>query len=107
MILVNIKTRILFGVYAIYCIRKLKHPLVAESLILTILTAILFYFVSISSVLENMLTSENSYAYFVNAFSEAELLIQFILLSVGVISLFFVRNIASYSSEFRRRLSFI
>lgn len=107
MIFINMKNRILFGVYIIYCMRKLRHPLVAESLILTILAAVLSYFVSISSVLENMLASENSYAYFVNAFSEAELFIQFVFLSVGIISIFFVRNIVFYSSGFRRRLSFI
>ncbi|MBI2673804.1 MAG: hypothetical protein HYX23_00800 [Candidatus Zambryskibacteria bacterium] len=87
--------------------RQLKNPLIAESFILTILAAVLFYFVSLSSALANMLASEHSYAYFINAFSEAELFVQFVLLSVGVIGLLFVRDIVSYFPGFRRRLGFI
>lgn len=105
MILINMKSRILLSVYAIYCIRKFKNPLVTESFALTILMMVLFYFVSISSVMTNMLASESSYLYFLRAFSEADLIIQLVLMLIGVVGLLFVRNIAIYS-RFKQRFSF-
>lgn len=96
MIFINIKSRILLSVYAIYCLRKLKSPLIAKSFVLAVLATILFYFVSIPSFFANMQASEDSYHYFLTAFSNADLLVQLILVSVGVTGLFFVRNITMY-----------
>lgn len=93
----NMKNRILLGVYAIYCMRKLKSPLVVESFILAILATTLLYFVSIPSVLMNMRTSGNSYQYFLTAFSGADLLTKSALVLVGVMGLFFARNIRIYT----------
>ena len=106
MILMDMKNRILLSVYAIYCMRKLRNPLIAEPLVLAILMIVLFYFVSVSNVLKNMLVSESSYTYFLNAFSEADLLIQLILVSIGVIGLFLARNIPIYSG-IKQRFGFI
>lgn len=96
MIFINMKSRILLSVYGIYCLRKLKSPLIAESFVLAVLATILFYFVSISSFLTNMQASEDSYHYFLTAFSNADLLVQLILVSVGVTGLFLVRNITVF-----------
>ena len=97
MILLNMRSRILLSVYALYCLRKLKSPFIAESLALSVLVSSLFYFVSVFSILENMLVSESYYQYFLNAFSEADLLVQMVLVSIGVVGLFLARNTPVYS----------
>ena len=89
----NMKSRILVGVYAIYCMRKLRSPFIAESFVFVLLAIFLSSVVSMPSVLANMSTSGNFYRYFVVAFSNTDFLVQSILTLVGVTILFFVRNI--------------
>ena len=97
MMILNMRNRILLSVYAIYCMRKLKSPMIAESFVLAILATFLFYFVSVPSVLTNMQSSENSYRYFLSAISEADLMIKGVLVAAGITSLLFIRNIATFS----------
>ena len=94
---ITMKNRILLGVYAIYCARKLKSSFVPESLLFVMLGVTLFYFVSVPSVLTNMSNSESSYRYFVMAFSHTGLLVQSILVLVAITALFFLRNIPVYT----------
>src|SRR3989338_5281500 len=89
----NMKSRILVGVYAIYCMRKLRSPFIAESFVFVLLAIFLSSVVSMPSVLANMSTSGNFYRYFVVAFSNTDFLVQSVLVLVGVTILFFVRNI--------------
>jgi hypothetical protein len=90
--ILTMKKRIMFGVHVIYLMRKLKSPFVMESLILSILAMVIFYFVSIQSVLENMLASGNLRQYFVTAFFNTDLFIQGAIVSAVIITLFFMRN---------------
>lgn len=93
----NMKSRILFGVYIIYCLRKLRSPFVFESFVFVLLATGLLYFVSIPSVLTNMSASESAYRYFVTAFSHTDFLVKSILVLVGITILFFVRNITLHA----------
>ena len=97
MINLTMKNRIMFGVYALYCIRKLQNPLIAESFLFAILGATLLYFVSIPRVLNNMSTAESSFRYFVVAFSHTDHIVQSILILVAITGLFFVRNITLHA----------
>lgn len=104
MINLTMRNKILFGVYVMYCMRKLKSPFFAESFVLAILGAILFYFVSVPSVLANMSASESFYSYFMNAFFGTNFLIQSILILAVATILFFVRNITVHTI-FKTRLA--
>lgn len=93
MTIFTMKNRIMLGVYLIYSMRRLKSPFIAESFIFVILAIILSIFVSVPSVLSNMLDSGDSYHYFILAFSNTELLVQAVLVLSGLTTLFFMRNI--------------
>jgi ABC-type arginine/histidine transport system permease subunit len=84
--------------------RRLKNPAVAEFLALSVLISCLSYFVSVFSVLDNMWVSENSYQYFLSAFSGADLLVQMVLIAIGVVGLFLVGNTPVYF-RLRQRLA--
>ncbi|PIQ66496.1 MAG: hypothetical protein COV96_01195 [Candidatus Zambryskibacteria bacterium CG11_big_fil_rev_8_21_14_0_20_42_18] len=92
--MINITTRekIMFGVYVLYTIRKLKTPLVTESLVFLILATSLFYFVSVPSFFSNMFESGNFGSYFIMAFSHTDFLVQSALILAFVTVLLFVRN---------------
>lgn len=94
---VNVKKRIMFGIYVLYCMHKLKTPFVVESLTFILLTVILTYFVSVPNVLANMFDSNNFYHYFIMAFSSTGLVVQLALILTGITLLFFVRNITVHA----------
>ncbi len=104
MINLTMKSRIMFGVYLMCLMRKLKNPFIAESFALLVLVSILIYFVSIPSVLINMSTSESFYSYFMSAFFDTGLLVQSAVVLTAVTILFFVRNISLYT-VLRQRLN--
>ena len=87
----------MFGVYVMYCIRKLKSPFFAEVFLFAILGMIIFYFVSVPSVLTNMSASESFYDYFITAFLNTDFLVQSVLVLVCITALFFVRNITVHA----------
>ena len=97
MTILTMKNRIMLGVYLIYAVRKLKSPLVAESVTFAILATILSVFVSVPNVLSNMLDSGNFYRYFITAFSNTNLLVQSVLILVVATLIFFVRNITVHA----------
>ena len=101
----NMKNRILLGVYAIYCMRKLRSPLVAESFVFAIIAAILLYFVSVPSVLTNMSASENSYHYFIMAFSGTNFVVQSILVAGLITTAIFVRNLTFRTTRLKQRFT--
>ena len=93
MTILNMKKRIMIGVYLMYSLRKLKNPLVAESFAFAVLALILSVFVSVPSVLSNMLESGSFYRYFLMAFSHTSSIVQMTLILGGLTAIFFVRNI--------------
>ncbi len=86
------KKRILFGVYVIYLVRKVKTPFIAESFALAALIAVLFSVVSVPHVIANMTASGNLCRYFVMAFFNTRFIVQFVVVSTAIAVLFFVRN---------------
>ena len=97
MTILTMKNRIMFGVYFLYSMRKLKNPFIAESFVFVMLAIILSIFISVPNVLSNMLHSESFYHYFIIAFSNTELLVQTSLVLTGITILFFVRNITVHA----------
>lgn len=101
----------MFGVYLMCCTRKFKSPFVMESLVLAILALTLSIFVSIPSVVSNMISAGNFYQFLVSAFSNTEFLIRAIILAVGAVAVFSLRNfgnilrLSHLSSVGRARLS--
>lgn len=93
----SLKNKILFGIYLLYCIKKLKSPLVTQALTLLVLGGILSYFVSVPSVVANMLDSQSFYRYFIISLSNTEILVQAILALVGITSIVFLRNITIHT----------
>ena len=90
----TMKKTIMFHIYAIYLLRKLRAPFISESVMFAILTATLFLFVSVPSVLANMFKSGDLYHYFLTAFSATGFLVQAILVLTGITLLLFMKNIA-------------
>ena len=77
--ILNMKNRIMFGVYLLYFVRKLKKPFVLESSAFIVLALVLFSFVSVPHVLSNMFQSGDLSRYFISAFSNTTLMVQMIL----------------------------
>lgn len=99
------KNKIMFGVYVLYLVRKLKSPLVSEALVFFVLGIILVYFVSIMSVLANMFSSPSAYRYFTFAFSNTTLVVQMILVLSLITVAKAVLTFSHLSSVGRARLS--
>jgi len=91
------KNRIMFGVYLMYSMRKLQSPFVAESFAFAALALILSVFVSVPSVLSNMLDSSSFYRYFMISFANTEFLVQAVLIATAATFLFFVRNLTFHA----------
>jgi len=87
----------MFGVYLLYCVRKLKSPLITECFIFALLATVLVYFVSVPSFISNMLDSGNFYNYLIMAFSNTNFLVQSILILTAVTVFLFVRNITVHA----------
>ena len=95
MINISVKNKVMLNVYAIYCMRKLKSPFIIESFAMTCVAILLFYFVSIPSIVSNMIHSGNLYYYFVMAFSQTDILVQSTLVFAGAIMVFSLRNFSN------------
>lgn len=104
MITFDMKSRIMFGVYLIYSLRKVTNPFVAESLIFVVLGSVLSILVSIPSVLSNMYGSESFYQYFMSAFSSTDLIVKSILILTALTLFLFFRNVTVYT-VFKQRLA--
>gem|GEM_PF-5589637 len=96
------KKRILFGVYTIYIVRKVKKPFIAESFALAALLAVLFSVVSVPHVMANMSIAHNFFYYFVHAFMSTRFLVQLVVISMAVTTLFFLRNFTVHISRIKR-----
>ncbi len=92
-----LKQRIMSSIYILYFVRKLKTPLVAESLIFLMLAASLFYFVSVPNFFSNMFESGNFWSYFVMAFSHTDFLVQMAIVLTFTVSILFVRNLTVFA----------
>ena len=91
------KSKIMFGVYLIYFMRKLKSPFFVESFAFAVIGVCLFYLVSIPSVLTNMRASNDFYGYFMTAFFGTDFLVQSTLVLAAVTTLFLVKNITVHT----------
>ena len=94
----TMKKGIMFHIYAIYLLRKLKNPFIAESVLFIAFAVTLFFCVSVPSVMTNMTASGNFHRYLITAFSATDFLVQTILVSAGITMLLFVKNIAFHSA---------
>ena len=103
--ILNMKNKIMFGVYMLYAIRKLKIPFVSEILALFVLGAVLTYFVSIPNVISNALVSPSTYHYLTFAFSNTTLMVQLKLVLGVVTATKAVLNLGHLSSVGRAPLS--
>lgn len=101
--ILNMKTRIMLGIYFIYISRKLKSPVASESLLLVCLAAILSLFVSIPSFLSNISNAGSGYHYFLMAFSNTTLMVQMILIAGAVVGIKTAITLTSHLSH--RRLA--
>ena len=103
--ILTMKNKIMFGVYLMYAMRKLKGPFVAETFTFAILAIILSVFVSVPSILSNMLSSPNFYRYFLIAFSNTTLMVQLILVASIIIATKAVFTFSRSSSVGRAAVS--
>lgn len=99
------KKRIMFGVYTIFFVRKLKNPFITELLAFGLLVAVLFYFVSIPNVLTNMTASGNFYNYFVMAFSNTDFLVKLVLVLTAITVLVSMRHLTFYTLQLKHRFA--
>ena len=101
----TMKKIIMFHVYIIYLLRKLQAPFITESIVLAVLATILFFFVSVPSVVANMFGSGDFYHYFIMAFSSTDFLVQTVLILTGITTLLFMKNIAVHTMLRERLVS--
>ncbi|MGB3922143.1 MAG: hypothetical protein WBL19_02605 [Minisyncoccia bacterium] len=100
------KSRIMFGVYLAYLTRKFRSPLIAEVVLFLIFAVILLFFVSVPSVVANMLASGDFYSYLVMAFSHTDILVKSIFILALITALLFVKNATVFTfSFFKERLA--
>lgn len=97
MLTLNMKNRIMFRIYLIYIMRKFQSPFMAPALALTILTFVLFYFVSVPNVFSNMMESGSFSKYLMIAFSNTTLVVQIISLFIFGVLIYFVRNVTVHA----------
>ncbi len=102
----TVKKRIMFGVFVLYFVRKLKEPFVSEPLIFLTLTALLSYFVSIPNILTNMRADGNFLRYFIMAFLNTNFVVQAILIAVCVITMFFAYNLYNFTGKLASQLRY-
>ncbi len=84
----------MLNIYLMHCLRQLRNPATFEFFLFAIFSITLFIFVSVPSVVSNMLHSGNFYRYFLMAFSNTDTTVQLLLILTGFVFIFFVRNIA-------------
>lgn len=97
------KNRIMFSVYLAYLTRKFRSPFIAEVALFLIFTTALIFFISIPSVVANMLASGNLYGYLVMAFSQTDVLVKTILILSLITALLFVKNVTVFTVSFFRQ----
>lgn len=104
--ILNMKTRIMFSVYLAYLTRKFKSPIIAEVVLFLIFVGLLLLFVSVPSVVSNMIASGNFYEYFLMAFSQTDILVKATLILASLTAVLFVKNITLQTvSFFKERLA--
>ncbi|MFZ2621079.1 MAG: hypothetical protein WAX85_01080 [Minisyncoccia bacterium] len=96
----TLKQRVMFGVYAIYIIRKLRTPLLGELFIMTAFFAVLSFFVSLPNIFSNIILTRGSYDFLVDALTKTDLLVKLMLLPVAITSLFFIKNLSFYTTNY-------
>ncbi len=101
----SMKNRIMFGVYLVYLIRKFKTPFIAESFVFAAFALLLSVFVSVPSVLSNMMSSPDFYRYIIIAFSNTTLMVQLIVVLSLIVTVKAVIDWSHLSSVGRARLS--
>lgn len=103
--MLNLKSKTLFGIYALYGVRQIKRPIFRELLACLVLSVVLVYSVSLPSILANMFHSPSFYRYLLIAFSNTNLMVQLILVLVLGIAVKAVLEASHLSSVGRVRLS--
>ncbi len=98
--ILNMKTKIMFSVYLAYLTRKFRSPFIAEVILFLIFSAILLVFVSVPSVVSNMLASGNFYEYLLAAFSQTDIMVKTILILAAITAALFVKNITLQTVSF-------
>lgn len=91
----TLKNKIMFGVYVMYALRKMRSPLVAETLVLATIAIVISAFVSVPSVIANMSNSASFYRYFMVAFSNTTVLVQMMLILAFATLVLSLRNFAN------------
>ena len=90
--ILSVKNRIMLGVYFMFLLYRLRSPFMVEIFALAVLGGALSLFVSIPSVLSNMAESPNVGSYLVTAFSNAEALVQSLIVLAFATVVFSLRN---------------
>ena len=103
---VELKNRIMLRVYMIYAFRKLRQPILAEAFLLAISFALLSILVSLPHIISNIILTQGSPAFFLDAFTKAQVFVKLIVLTGIITTTIFVWNVSRRTTNLiRTRLS--
>lgn len=97
MIAVNMKNRIMIGVYIIFIIRKLKNPLFLKLSFLLISALSILSIVSIQHIINNTPHDVVSiYHFFLTAFMNTKITVQAMTLLLTTVGMFLLKDLTRY-----------
>ncbi len=96
--ILNLEKRIMWRVYLLYTIRKLKAPFVLELLVICSLSLYLSFLVSVPSVFSNILLTHASFNFISDALLKASVIVKLILVSAIIAGIFFVKDLGKFTS---------
>ena len=100
--ILTLQKRIMWRVYLLYFVRKLKTPFVPELIVICGLSIALSFLVSFPSVFSNVLLTHGSYHFLTDAFLKAGMTVKLILLSTVIVTLFFLHDLGLYTNNLIR-----
>ncbi len=100
--ILNLEKRIMWRVYVLYTIRKLKNPFVPELVILCGLYLTLSFLVSVPSVFANVLLTHGSPSFLAQAFWQTGVIVKLLSISVLISGVFFFRDLGLYTTNLVR-----
>ncbi len=103
--IITLKNKVMFGIYTMFVLNKLKSPLVGETSTALLMVALLSLFVSVPSVFSNMFSSPSISRYFMIAFSNTTLVVQLMVIMSVLVAVKAAVSISHLSSVGRARLS--
>lgn len=95
----SLKNQIMFGVYTMYVVRKIKNPYVFPLLAVGGFFAFLSFLISVPSVISNLILAGGSYYFLSDAFSKADAVVQIVLCLFLISLVLYLKKVGIYTID--------